>query len=773
MPVSFRKGPVHLTALAMALCFFMARPVAADEDPLSPEQAFRFSARVVEPGQVEVRYRIADGYYLYRDKLRFSAQPETVALGEPDLPSGKIKQDEFFGKVETYRGDVAIRVPFTAPAGTGDFTLKAQSQGCADAGLCYTPQQQTARLQLAALSEQSASPKTGVLSKLRQMARAEEAEPDFLPPDQAFKVTLAAREGNTVVARFAPAEGYYLYRDKISFSVPKDAGISITKVELPPGEKKSDPNFGETVVFHAPFEAVVTLDRKPGGEERIAVDAKYQGCSEKGLCYPPAKKRFDLVLAAWQPGGTRMDAVAREPAPKTAEPVAVQRVADSTDGVVDTGDENSRVAQIFKSGHFWPIVASFFGFGLLLALTPCVFPMIPILSGIIVGQGKQITKGHAFALSLIYVIGMAVTYALAGVAAGLSGTLLSNALQNPWVLGAFAALFVLLSLSMFGFYELQLPASLQSKLSDASNRMKGGTFWGVFAMGVLSALIVGPCVAAPLAGALLYINKSRDALLGGSALFSMALGMGVPLLAVGLSAGTLMPRAGAWMQTVKNFFGVVLLGMAVWIISPVIPQVAHMLLWAGLLIVSAIYLHALDPLPQNASGFRKLWKGVGVISLLVGVALLLGALAGGRDVLQPLSGLRLASGAAGGNSVSAAPVFQTVRSVAELEQKVAQATGKPVLLDFYADWCVSCKEMERFTFTDPAVRSRMDRMLLLKADVTANTADDAALLKRYDLFGPPGTIFFDRAGKELPKRVIGFQPAEQFSATLDAALGGS
>jgi thiol:disulfide interchange protein DsbD len=380
------------------------------------------------------------------------------------------------------------------------------------------------------------------------------------------------------------------------------------------------------------------------------------------------------------------------------------------------------------------------------------------------------------ALSAVYVLGMALTYALAGIAAGLTGTLLSNALQNPVVLGAFAALFVVLALSMFGFYELQLPAALQSRLSNTANRVPGGKFWGVFIMGVLSALIVGPCVAAPLAGALLYINQSRDALLGGVALFAMALGMGAPMLAVGMSAGTLLPRAGAWMQTVKSFFGVVLLGMAIWIVAPVIPGVVQMLLWAALLIVSAIYLHAIDPLPHNASGFRKLWKGVGVIALLLGVALLVGALSGGRDILQPLSGLRAAGAApavAAEGSVSAVPAqpgFVKVRSLPELDRMLAQAQGRPVMLDFYADWCVSCKEMERFTFADAGVRRRMDRMLLLKADVTANTPEDAELLKRFGLFGPPGTVFFDAGGRELAYRVIGFQSADRFAASLDIVL---
>jgi thiol:disulfide interchange protein DsbD len=597
---------------------------------------------------------------------------------------------------------------------------------------------------------ESASTESGVLSKLRQFAGQQaEAEPEFLPPDQAFKVRVTVQDANTLAADFIPAQGYYLYRDKIRFTLPEGGQVSVASVELPAGERKDDPNFGVTQVYHTPVQARVALARVDRAEQPIALEVRYQGCADQGLCYPPEKKVFNLVLAAAEAG-------APPPAPAMDAPV----------------DESSLAARILSGGGFWAVVASFFGFGLLLSLTPCVFPMIPILSGIIVGRGHEVTQRHAFTLSAVYVLGMAVTYALAGVAAGLTGTLLSNALQNPWVLGAFAALFVVLALSMFGFYELQLPTALQSRLSSASNRLKGGTFWGVFTMGVLSALIVGPCVAAPLAGALLYINQSRDAVLGGSALFSMALGMGAPMIAVGMSAGALLPKAGAWMQTVKSFFGVVLLGLAVWIVSPVIPAVAHMLLWAALLIVSAIYLHAIDPLPHNASGFRKLWKGVGVIALLLGVALLVGALSGTRDILQPLSGLRVASGGGGAASVEQ-PGFVLVRSLAELEQHLGQAGGRPVMLDFYADWCISCKEMERFTFTDPRVRSRMDRMLLLKADVTASTPEDLALLKRFGLFGPPGTLFFNGAGEQLPNRVIGFQDAERFAASLDAVLRGS
>jgi thiol:disulfide interchange protein DsbD len=372
---------------------------------------------------------------------------------------------------------------------------------------------------------------------------------------------------------------------------------------------------------------------------------------------------------------------------------------------------------------------------------------------------------HAFVLSLAYVLGMAVTYAVAGVAAGYSGNLLSSALQTPWVLGSFAALFVVLSLAMFGLYELQLPTALQSKLSDTSNKLHGGHLSGVFGMGALSAIIMGPCVAAPLAGALLYISQTHDAVLGGTALFVLALGMGVPLLIIGTSAGAILPKAGPWMEAVKRFFGVMMLAMAIWIISPVVPLSAQMLLWAALLIFSAIYLHALDPLPHTAHGLTKFGKGVGILALLLGVAYLIGALSGARDILRPLGNI--------GRATAEAPVtlrFERIKSSAELDARIAQAQGKTVMLDFYADWCVSCKEMERFTFSDAVVLTKLKNTLLLQADVTANNEDDKALLQRFQLFGPPATLFFDKQGKEQADfRVTGYQDAVQFLQSLKSA----
>jgi thioredoxin:protein disulfide reductase len=617
------------------------------------------------------------------------------------------------------------------------------------------------------------------LSGLQQLgANFDQPEQELLPPDQAFKLTVKVRDENTLVAQFEPAKDYYLYRDKVAFK-PKNPETSIEKVSLPQGAVKSDLTFGQVEVFHKPFEAVISLKRETPSMNKLTLVATYQGCNEPiGVCYAPINKVIELTLPAAKAAvGAVANAVSNEAAaatPFSTVQDSAEELFQSPGGSPVIETEFLKIERMFESGNFWLILTGFFGIGLLLSFTPCVFPMFPILSGIIAKRGERITKAHGFILSLAYVMGMAITYAAAGVAAGLSGAMLSAALQNAWVLGAFALIFITLAFSMFGFYELQLPTMLQSKLSEEAGHLKGGHLTGVFGMGALSALIVGPCVAAPLAGALLYISQTRDVVLGGSALFVMALGMGVPLLLLGASAGVLLPKAGPWMESVKHFFGVLLLGVAIWLISPVIPAVVHMLLWAALLIVSAIYLHAVDPLQPGASGFRKFLKGLGMIALLTGVALLIGVLSGSRDILQPLSKINISNFDANGIK-NIAPTghlpFQRVKSVAELEQHILQSKNKYVMVDFYADWCISCKEMERFTFTDAKVQSRLKDVVLLQVDVTAGTPDDSALLKRFKLFGPPGILFLDRQGREIQRvRLIGYQDTESFLAVLNAVL---
>jgi thiol:disulfide interchange protein DsbD len=566
-----------------------------------------------------------------------------------------------------------------------------------------------------------------------------DTEPEVLEPDKAFSLEVGAIDVRTLNAHFTIAPGHYLYRERITFQLQDGGTTTIGSVELPPGELKQDPNFGEMLVFHDSFDGKVLLDHAGHAPGSITLLASYQGCSEQGLCYAPIKKTLKINLTG--------------------------------DGGVSTGgvSETDRIGDLLRGGKLWLIVAGFFGFGLLLSLTPCVFPMIPILSSIIVGQNQHPTRLHAFNLALAYTLGMAVSYTLAGIAAAFSGQLISNALQNPWALGFGALVFVLLALSMFGFYELQLPSALESRLVKTANRIKGGRFISVFAMGALSALIMSPCVAAPLAGALLYIGQTHDVVLGGTALFALSIGMGVPLLVLGASAGAILPKSGPWMNAVRNFFGVVMLGMAVWLIGPVIPAALQLALWSALLIVPAIYLHALDGLPPHSSPWAKLWKGVGIMLLVAGIALLVGALSGSRNPLQPLAGLRGTTATASNESVLP---FKRIKSVTELDTAIGQSQGKVVMLDFYADWCVTCKEFEQTTFADPRVQTLLNNAVLLQADVTQNNDDDAALLKRFGLYGPPGIIFFDGEGREIRQAsVVGYQDADRFLVTLNSVYG--
>jgi thiol:disulfide interchange protein DsbD len=558
----------------------------------------------------------------------------------------------------------------------------------------------------------------------------------LLEPEKAFRFSARALDG-AVEINFAIADGYYMYRDKFRFAAEGNPGVRLGAPQLPPGLRHKDEFFGEVETYRKSVRILLPAQ----GEGSFDLKVVSQGCADVGVCYVPMESQASLRLAALE-GST------------TGKIPSLSIFASDFD-----------VAALFE-GSFPFVLGTFFVFGLLLTFTPCVLPMIPILSGIIAGEGKNLDKRRATALSATYVLGMAMAYAIAGIAAAYSGSLLAAALQNAWVLGGFALLFVILALSMFGLYELQLPGFLHQRLHSAHQRLRGGRIASVAAMGVLSAVIVSPCVAAPLAGALLYISQTRDVALGGAALFAMALGMGVPLIAVGVSEGALLPKAGAWMGGVRKFFGALLLAVAIWVVSPVIPAMAQMLAWGALFVGAAVFLRALDPLPAAASGWWRLWKGVGICALVLGIAFLVGAVFGSRDVLQALGGLTRRS------APEAAPLAWTrVASLHELATQLS-APGRPVMLDFYADWCVSCKEMEAFTFSDPKVRAELDRMLLLQVDVTANNDDDRALLKRFSLFGPPGIIFFDAEGREIKGlRVIGYQNAARFLKTLSLVEG--
>ena len=586
------------------------------------------------------------------------------------------------------------------------------------------------------------------------------AEVDFLEPAQAFRGEARLLDAKLIEVRLAVAPGYHLYRERMSVELD-GAGAQLGPVELPVGKVAFDETFQKNVEVLQGSVLIRVPVQSAAADFRVRVN--YQGCADKGLCYSP---QTSLVTAGVSGGRIeRVSWLAEEastPVPASIAPAAAVGVKPVP------VSETARVQSALQSGKLLTISGVFLLAGLLLAFTPCVLPMVPILSSIIVGQGAPVSRGRGFALALAYSLGMAMVYTAFGVVAGLLGEGLAAALQNPWVLGAFALMLATLSLSMFGVFELQMPSFIQSRITETSSKLPGGKFAGVLVMGGLSALIVGPCVAAPLAGALVFISQTKNVVVGGLALFSLAMGMSVPLLLVGVSAGSLLPRAGGWMEGVKSFFGAMLLAVALWIVSPVLPGWVLMVVMGAGLLVGAVYLKLFDRLSDAAPGRQRFAKGIALVLAVLGTTQVVGALSGGDNPLQPLRHL-----ARGGDAttVAAAKVtaFQRVRSVAELDTALKTA-GRPVVLDFYADWCVSCKEMEHLTFSDPVVRARMRNALLLQADVTANSTDDKALLKRFSLFGPPGILFFDANGHEqVDARVIGFVPAQGFAASLAVA----
>lgn len=721
----------------------------APGEVMPPEEAFKLSVWANPKGEVVLDWTLAPHHYLYRKKFKFVSKTEGVSLGEPRFPAGEVKHDEHFGEMEIYHDRLEIFVPVMRnPASINAAELEITAQGCNDeAGICYPPFKQKVLLSLPPVEKPEVGsnpiPQTNPLGRLSQTFK-NLAQGDLLPPEQAFRFSAQVKDSQTLQAEWQIAEGYYLYRDKFQFSLLDSSGIELGPIEIPSGETKQEEE-GPRQVFHEIVSLNLPLKRTQTSATTLRLKAKFQGCAEKGVCYPPMEEVVSL------------DIPAVGAAPTQTAPVEAATVA-----------EQDRIADSLKADSLWLTVASFFGFGLLMAFSPCIFPMIPILSGIIVGHGEKISTLRALSLSLSYVLAAALAYTFFGVLAGLFGSNLQATFQNPWVIGAFSALFVVLSLSMFGFFELQMPNFIQSRVSEISHHQKGGTLTGAAIMGALSALIVGPCMAAPLAGALIYIGQTGDAWLGGLALFALGLGMGVPLLVVGMSAGTLLPKAGMWMNAVKSIFGVGMLAVAVWLLDRILPPRLTMSLWALLLIVPAIYLSALENLPVEASGWRKLWKGLGVAMLGYGLMMLVGVAQGNSDPLQPLR-ISSFSGPATGTETAESHLFEKVASVAELEAQLAKAKaeGRRVMLDYYADWCVSCKEMEKTTFADPAVRAALKKAVLLQADVTANTDQDAALLKRYGLYGPPATLFFTPDGTEKKThRLVGYIKPADFLAHL-------
>jgi thioredoxin:protein disulfide reductase len=747
--------------LALSLIGLAAPVLAQDDDLLPVTEAFHLTTDASQPGVVKLHWQIAPDYYLYRGRIKIKALDEgKLKLGEVALPDGKKKHDEYLGDVEIYHGSVDASLPYTlTDAGAKTVDIAVQYQGCheVDPKICYPPNTEKLSLVIGGPSTiPAAAPAAGGLgAALGQISGAKPTAVDgkALPPEQAYRFEAIATAPDKLLLRWTMPKNYYLYRDKTELKITSPSGASLGEADWPSGEAHHDQYFGDSIVYFDTVELPVPLTGT-GDTKQVTLQASFQGCQENGICYPVMTREVTLDLA----GG------------KVVAGTAVNTAAAATPSATSADDlsEEQRLAGSLGGSSRWLALLGFFGAGLLLAFTPCVLPMVPILSGLIAGAGDNVSTRRAFVLSVVYVLASSVVFTIAGVIAGLAGANLQAAFQQPWILWSFAALFVVLSFSMFGFYELQLPSALQNRLVGISNQQKSGSLVGVAVMGVLSALIVGPCVAPPLAAAVLYIGQQHDPVFGGLALFLLSLGMGVPLVIFGTAAGKLLPRAGGWMDAVKAVFGVLFLGLAIWMLSRILDTLWVMLMAGVLLTASAVYMGALERIAEGASGWRKLWKALGLIVLLFGIMQLIGVAAGSRSLLQPLSGF-------GGGSAASAQAelpFRTIKSVEDLDKAVAEASaaGKPVLFDFYADWCVSCKEMEHLTFPKPEVQQALAGYVLLKADVTANDDTDQALLKHFSLFGPPATIFFGKDGKERRGlRLIGFEDAAGFATRAGKA----
>ena len=755
--------------------FIISLNAAAFPEVLPVNQAFQVSAQALDKEQIRLTWKVTDGYYLYRKKFAVSSKHPEIQFPAADslnFPTGEIKADPNFGETEVYHQDVVLDLPLTRSKnaqGALELELEAKYQGCADAGLCYPPQKQILKLQLAALDTPPAAesntdtadtqvaaplaPATKPVVKSIKPPPATPSDPavEPVPVDQAFKYNLVAVDQKTLVAHWDIQPDHQLYRSKISFSTQGNEDFHLGAPLFPTGQIVEDDYFGTVEVFSDTLDIsipIIQTENQAPLPKKLSVIAEYQGCSSStGICYPPVKKTVNIDLSSAPP---KLESLPESPAAKT------------------TNDNNSYISAL-EGASFFGTILLFFGGGLLLAFTPCIFPMFPILSGVIAGQ-SDLSARKAFFLSLAYVTASSVAYALIGIFFGLFGANLQMTLQHPVAIGIFATLFVILALSMFGFFDLQLPTSLQSRLNEFSNKQQSGSLLGAAIMGFISTLIVGPCVAPPLAGALTYIAQTKDALLGGIALFTMGFAMGIPLLIVGTSAGHLLPRAGTWMDTTKAIFGMIMLGLAISMLHRIVPIEITMALTGTLLVASGIYMGALDKVSEEATGWKRFWKSIGLIMVFYGAMQLLGVATGSTNLFQPLKGVLTVSA----NTLAVSPSnqlkFETIKSVEDLEAKLRLAKERQQLtmLDFTAEWCPDCKRLDQTTFVDPTVMKQLQGVQLLKADLTADDEQDRALLRKLIVTGPPTIVFFDNQAKEMKNlRSVGYRNPADFAKHLE------
>ena len=710
---------------------------ALDQDDLLDVDA-AFSPKVIEVNaqNIKLRFAIADKYYLYKHAFKFPNDDKQVEFSAAQIPDGDKKEDEFFGEVETYHHQVDIVIPYENTQGLDSIAFKFKYQGCAEAGVCYPPQTKT--VELALPSQSSSLAGGGILNTASGGLGLNDGQwngqqGSVLTEEQAFQFETIAMNDKQLSARFTMGDNIYLYKDKVKLT-SLTSGISIDKLTFPQAQTKDDPHFGEVAVYFDQIEVAVDINRTKGSGKTLQLQAEFQGCVNEGICYPPSVRIINVDLPA----------------------IVSDVKPDNNTASSANLSEQDQIQKDLEANAWWKTILKFFGFGLLLALTPCIFPMIPILSGLIMGQG-EITRSRAFMLSLIYVLAMALAYTAAGVIAGLLGANIQAALQKPWIIITFSMVFVALAMSMFGYYDLQLPSSWQNKLSNISNKQKSGSYIGVGIMGFLSAIIVGPCVAPPLAGAVLYISNTGDPIVGGFALFAMSMGMGVPLLLIGASAGKWIPQSGGWMNVVKSFFGIALLAMAIWFLSRIIPGHYSLALFGILALLSSIFWIKYAMKNVNGTKLKTVFLLIKLLLIVLGAVEIMGAIKGNSDPLHPLR-------------ASNHFEFTTVKTIAELDKAIAQS-DKPVILDFYADWCVECIHMERETYSDPAVQETLENFLVLKADVTDQNDDDKALMKKFKIIGPPATLFFSIDGQLINQSsFFGFKDPDEFVEHLQGVI---
>ena len=731
--------------VAVILTAVFGQAHAAEGQPLPPQDVFRYV--IFDAGDaIEIDWAINDGAYMYDSAFAFTAANPAVILGTPELPEGEVHSDEFLGEQIIHRDNFFVRIPYTISGDRPEsIVLTIESRGCLDSGYCYMPQ---TWIETVALTE---SINSGNKLSLQSLLGNSADEP--LPPDEVFIADAFAVDGNTIEFGIRVLPGYYVYKSKISVIALSD-DVKAGQLDLPKGKIKTDEWLGEQEVYFDEVFGKVAIARATPKAMNLDIELSYQGCKVDGICYMPISKVLSVSLP---------------------EAPAVTDMSMSGATVVAPVSEQARLAQIITGSGIWVAAGLFFLAGLGLAFTPCVLPLVPILSGIIAGEGDDVSPMRGFTLALSYVMGMAIVYTIAGVAAAAAGLQLAATFNQPWILILFSGLFVVLAMGMFGLYDLQMPSSIQSRLSGISGNQKSGTMIGAFVMGALSSLIVTACVAPALIAALTVIAQTGDVLRGGSALFAMSLGMGAPLLLVGAAQGKLLPKAGAWMVAVKNAFGFMMLGLAVWMLSRILPGGVTMLLWAVLVLMTGVFMGGLTTLTTDASGVQKIGKGFGFLAIIYGVILLLGALTGGSNPLKPMASISFGDGTLVTEQQHELP-FRRIKTVDDLDREVAAAAsqGKTALLDFYADWCVSCKEMEAYTFTDSDVQAALSNTVWLQADVTANDDADQLLLERFGVFGPPTIIFFGADGNQRHGyEVVGYMKADVFVEHVQQAFAVS